>query len=76
MKEVGLLPNGSMPFVEDREQGRRYWSDEVGGGVVIWDTALLDKTTLLASIVEECRVEYDEYRAKTNVKGHINTDNE
>jgi hypothetical protein len=69
MKEVGLLPNGSMLFVEDdRDTGRRYWSDEIGGGVVVWDTTLIDKTTLLAAIVAECRLEYDEYRAKTKVE--------
>jgi hypothetical protein len=48
MREIGLLPNGYMLFVEDdRGTGRRYWSDEIGGGVVVWDTVLVDKTTLL-----------------------------
>jgi len=35
------------------EQGREYISDEVGGGVKVWHTALVDESTLLAAIVQE-----------------------
>lgn len=26
--------------------GWRYWSDEIGGGVMVWDTSLADRSTL------------------------------
>jgi hypothetical protein len=69
MKEVGLLPNGSMLFVEDdRDTG-----NDIGltKSVVVLSYGIqlyIDKTTLLATIVAECRLEYDEYRAKTKVE--------
>jgi hypothetical protein len=29
-------------WVQDNEVGgKRYWSDEIGGGVVVWDTCLV-----------------------------------
>lgn len=41
MKEVGRTPQGYTIFEEDNEVGgKRYWSDEIGGGVMIWDTSL------------------------------------
>lgn len=33
--------------------GRVYHSDEVGGGVSVWDPSLVDSATLLAAIVQE-----------------------
>lgn len=63
MKEVCLLPNGYMLYCEDNEVGgHRYWSDEIGGGVVIWDTALVDMSTLLAAMVEEQRYLHERYQ--------------
>lgn len=54
---LGLLPNGCSLFMKENEVGGRvYYSDEVGGGVGIWDTALVDKSTLLAAIVEEEKI--------------------
>ena len=48
------LPNGCRCHVFSNEVGgRTYTSDEVGGGVVVWDTALVNETTLLAAIVHE-----------------------
>jgi hypothetical protein len=48
------LPNGCTLYKErNGVGGHRYWSDEVGGGVMIWDTCLVDPTTLLTAIVEE-----------------------
>src|ERR1019366_125584 len=56
MRKVTDLPNGHELFVEDSEAGgHTYWSDEVGGGVVVWDAALVDAATLLAAMVEEER---------------------
>lgn len=61
MIQVGLLPNGCMLFREENEVGgHRYWSDEIGGGVCVWDTCLVDSSTLLAAITEENRRYRDE----------------
>ncbi len=43
------------------EQGREYFSDEVGGGVQVWHTALVDQSTLLAAIVQEQAFQKLEY---------------
>lgn len=47
------LPNGCRLYWRSTEQGREYFSDEVGGGVGVWQTALVDQSTLLAAIVME-----------------------
>ena len=50
------LPNGCALYwsADDSIGGcRTYISDEVGGGVGVWDTALVDQSTLLAAIVQE-----------------------
>ncbi len=42
MKEVAQDSRGNTLFVEDNEVGgKRYWSDEIGGGVLVWDTCLV-----------------------------------
>ena len=44
MRELGQDSRGNFLYVEDNEVGgRRYWSDEIGGGVLVWDTALVSK---------------------------------
>ena len=61
-EEVGRLPNGATLYREPNEVGgHRYWSDEIGGGVCVWDTSLVTDATLLAAIVEEHRRIYAEY---------------
>ena len=56
IEEVCLLPNGCTLYREPNEVGgHRYWSDEVGGGVFLWDTSIVDSSSLLAAIVEEER---------------------
>lgn len=47
------LPNGCTLYWNETEQGREYISDEIGGGVVVWHTALVDAGSLLAAIVQE-----------------------
>lgn len=69
MRKVCDLPNGHELFVETNEVGaNRYWSGEVPPGTFVWDTALVDKSTLLAAIVEEQRAE-TEARHERRVKG-------
>lgn len=52
------LPNGcTLYWITDSVVGcRRYLSDEIGGGVDVWHTALVDSATLLAAIVCEERL--------------------
>jgi hypothetical protein len=58
MEIVGHLPNGCTLYREPNGVGgHRYWSDEIGGGAVVWDTCLVGRDTLLAAIVEEHRRE-------------------
>lgn len=46
MKEF-ITKKGYIIFYEDNEVGgRTYYSDEIGGGVLVWDTALVDIDTL------------------------------
>ena len=62
------LPNGCALYwsTDDSIGGcRTYISDEVGGGVGVWDTALVDQSSLLAAIVQEetlRRLEYEHAR--------------
>lgn len=58
------LPNACTLYWEDNEVGgRRYSSDEVGGGVHVWDTALVDRSTLLAALLAEETLEHKAYLA-------------
>lgn len=52
------LPNGCTCFITKTAAGsREYVSDEIGGGVVVWDTALVDQPTLLACLAKEAELE-------------------
>jgi hypothetical protein len=55
LKEVRQDSRGNTLYVEDNEVGgHRYWSDEVGGGVVVWDTCLVsDEMVRLALDAEK-----------------------
>ena len=54
MVTIGPLPNGCTLYREPNGVGGfRYWSDEIGGGVMVWDTALADPSTLLAAMTAE-----------------------
>lgn len=45
---------GNQIFVEENEVGgHRYWSDSIGGGVVIWDTSLASEEELRLAIKAE-----------------------
>ena len=48
------LPNGcSLYYQDNKVGGRTYYSDEIGGGVLVWDTCLVDESTLLAAMTQE-----------------------
>lgn len=64
------LPNGCTLYWRDTEQGREYISDEIGGGVQVWHTALVDSATLLAAIVNEETLN----RRESEINKRINED--
>lgn len=48
------LPNGCTLYYKTNEVGcRTYISDEIGGGCEVWNTALVDRSTLLAALTHE-----------------------
>lgn len=54
LEALGLMSNGYVLYREPNGVGgHRYFSEEVGGGVVIWDTCLVSKESLLAAIEAE-----------------------
>ena len=54
MIEVDDLPNGCRLYMRHNEAGgRTYYSDEIGGGVFVWDTCLVDLSTLLTAMAYE-----------------------
>lgn len=48
--------------------GRTYYSDEVGGGVEVWDTCLVDMATLIAVINQENQIRFTEERKRNDTK--------
>ena len=55
-------PEGYGIYAKKNEAGgRTYFSDEVGGGVFVWDTALVSRTTL------ECVIELEEKENASSV---------
>lgn len=51
------LPNGATVFWKMGEQGREYISDEIGGGVMFWHTAMVDQSTLIAAVAIEMELQ-------------------
>jgi len=53
-KVVTILPNGHLLYrKENGAGGHTYYSDEAGNGVIVWDTCLVEESTLLAAIQAE-----------------------
>jgi hypothetical protein len=51
MKTTFKTKEGHTIYVTDNGVGgRRYLSDEIGGGVLVWDTALINEMTLFEVI--------------------------
>ena len=61
-EEVGPLPNGYTLYRKPNGVGGHvYYSHEIGGGVVLWDTCLGASSSLLAAIVAEESRRYREW---------------
>ncbi len=60
-----ILPNGCTLYWKDNGVGgRTYTSDEIGGGVFVWDTSLVSSMTLLAALNQENVLNVQEHHAK------------
>jgi len=56
------LPNGCTLYWERNEAGgRTYMSDEIGSAMTVWDTALMDGSTLLAAMTQEAHLQKAEW---------------
>ncbi len=55
LRKVAEDSRGNYLYVEDNKVGgRTYWSDDVGGGVIVWDTTMVSRTMIkLALEIEE-----------------------
>lgn len=54
LKELMEDSRGNTLFIEDNEVGgHRYWSDEIGGGVMVWDTSLVSPEMIQLALQAE-----------------------
>lgn len=54
MKEIARDSRGNCLFVVPNQVGgRTYWSDEIGGGVMVWDTALVSEEMVRLALEAE-----------------------
>lgn len=54
LTEVCKDSRGNTLFVEDNPVGgHTYWSDEIGGGTMVWDTALVSAEMVLLALAAE-----------------------
>lgn len=61
MRKVCDLHDGYELFVQDNGAGgRSYYSNEIDGGVLIYDTCLHDRAVIIMAMAEEVRLEYIE----------------
>lgn len=66
VEDLGILYNGCHLYRKPNEVGGHiYFSDEIGGGVMVWDTALASEGTLLAAICCEHNRKYIEHIRRT-----------
>lgn len=75
--DLGCTPNGAHLFRKpNRIGGYTYFSDEIGGGVEVWDTSLVAESTLLAAITCEHHRSYHESMVKHGWKHapHLETE--
>lgn len=69
MEDLGCLPHGAHLYRKPNTAGGwTYYSDEVGGGVMVWNTCLVNESTLLTAIVCEHQRSYCEKMLKSGWK--------
>ncbi len=58
--ELSWEPNGA--------GGRRYYSDEIGDGVLVWDTSLVAESTIMAALLKETELNHKKFQFADMVK--------
>jgi len=54
MNEIAKDSRGNRLYVEpNKAGGNTYWSDEIGGGVMVWDTTLVSTEMLQLALDAE-----------------------
>lgn len=62
MEDLGCLPHGAHLFRKRNDAGGwTYYSDEISGGIEVWDTCIVNESTLLAAILSEKHRSYMEF---------------
>lgn len=65
IEDLGCLPKGAHLFRQRNGAGGwTYYSNEIGGNVVVWDTCLVNEGTLLAAMACEHHRKYLEHMHK------------
>lgn len=76
LEEVGRTPGGHTIFREPNGcGGYRYWSDAIGGGVVIWDTCLASIEELMTAIRIEMEARANRAKAEWDRLNAMTTEN-
>lgn len=66
-EQIATLGNGCHLFRKLNEVGGyTYYSDAIGGGVVVWDTTLVDMETLITALADFMKRERIEMWEKRN----------
>jgi hypothetical protein len=69
VEEIAILGNGCCLFRErNNAGGYTYYSDEIGGGVMVWDTCLVDEETILTAIADHMKLQKIEYYERENAE--------
>jgi hypothetical protein len=72
MEDLGCLPNGCHLFRKSNVAGgHTYYSDEIARGVEVWDTCLVDESTLLMAMAREHqRIYAERMKKRKESEGH------
>jgi len=58
MNEIARDSRGNCLFVAPNEVGgRTYWSDEIGSGVMVWDTSLVSEEMVRLALEAEAQAQ-------------------
>lgn len=65
MEDVCELPGGYMLYRQTNVVGgHTYFTDEIPGGTMVWDTCLCSESALLAAMLDQAKIRRMEYEAK------------
>jgi hypothetical protein len=69
---VDTLPNGCTLYMRPNGVGgRTYYTDEIGGGAIAWDTSIIDSSTLICALNYESGMTIRETVAARKLSGKL-----